>query len=395
MIATPQRKLWTPSRAIARRRSSRIWTPERRLAHPQWNVRYDPSLSGGGGGTPVNDGDAAYVLGTFSTTNHAQGFFGGTSGPIQQAANGTTVRTGVTLPSGWSVPGGDPTFVSTARAYNGTKSILHRMGHSTPTGGTYDWNIFQYCMQYDPGAALVSAYFRGAFYLENNGASDGQIKWMRFTNVSGGFQDSDRPNILVNTYPGANGGSNPSAIQIESDGGPQTPNPTFNGPFWVFDGWSVLELFFVPGTKGVADGFVQVRCMRASDGAVIASGTTPSRTFWKGTDNAYRYCMIQGYFGNEMISDGVELNLDRDCAFVVNTTSNSFPETLALGDASTFAACNKATLVFQKITNRASGRLDFTANQGILSAIPSNCYGYVLNGVNSAANSNGMAVLKA
>lgn len=319
--------------------------------------------SGSGFGTSVPVGD--------------QAFYGASDGPVEQAAAGANVTTSGFLGPGWFVPGGDPQLVSTARAYSGTKSILNAWAQSN----------FAFGIGYDFNSGYRSIYSRVAFYLQNNGHTDGQVKFQRFVGPNGGgISDGDFPNVLVNEYPGANGQSTPVAANIQSNGGSILPNVAIATDFWQFNAWAIQELFFVPGTKGAADGSIAWRVTRASDGTVIGQGTSVPRMFWSGSDLAFSRWVIQGYIGNAMQGAGVELNIDRDAYAIANKASAAFPRYILLGDAPTYAACTKFAV--EKFISYSDTTITFKINRGPHATL-ANKYVYVMVGINQPLSTTG------
>lgn len=360
---------------------------------------FPPAAASVGGGAAITDGQAFTMNGSGFGTNVSasdQAFFGGVNGPIEGAATGTVISSGVTLPSGWTLPGGDPTFVSSARAYNGTKSILHRYGYATATGGSFNSSLFQYAMLFNFGASIKSLYTNVAYYFTVPVDSGGQVKLQRPVGPNGdGFTDTDYPNILTNNFPDVNG-ANESAFQLQSlapgnTGGSLLPNLLPNGPFLSLNAWVRLELFFNFGTASGSDGTIAYRSTRLSDGTVLSSGTTGARTIWGGTDPEFSRWVIQGYMGNDAQQDGSQLNIDRDSYAVANKSASTFPKSVLLGDASTYAACTKTTLVIQKFTSWSDTAIGITVNKGVHSNLTGK-YLYAMSAIDTAINSSGVAL---
>lgn len=360
----------------------------------QSGPRLFSSSSSSSGGSSLTDGGTFTLSGTGlgSSTASVTAYMGGINGPLEAVANGSRVSTTVSLPSGWAMSGGDPTFVSTARCYNGTKCILHRFGHNTATGGSYDDTLYQYGMRFDVGTPFLRAYTRVISY--KTGFTDGQVKFQRFTgrltdqfgsNV-GGLQDDNLPNVLLNCY------HNNDCSQAQTNdnaalggNGFTEPNISFGvDPSWVDDGWVLQEYDFIPGTVGTANGSISWRFTNLQTGTVLSSGTASTKRFWQSGDSGYRWWVVQMYMANAAGVDGAQLNIDRDFVGFFNTADANFTKFVVFCNASTYAS---ATICVPQptVTGWNNTQITGTFNKGALPGLVAGTdfWGYVCTGINT------------
>lgn len=365
-----------------------------------------------GGGSAFTDGQLFTMAGSSFGTNAnvVQAFNGGIAGPIESAANGTDIVSGVTLNSGFAIAGGDPQFISTARALNGTKSILNRVGYTVATGGSFtdpgSGGKSIYGIRFDPGAPFLRAVSIVASY--KTGFTNGQIKFIRFagklTNINGsnsdGLTDDSAPDILFNCYHGGIGAKAQwwdntvagSTVGSSSRFEEELPNTDLGvDPTWIDDGWVQQSYDFTPGTIETADGAINWRMVDATNvSTVVVASSTSGRRFWRTGDSGHRWWLQQFYLANTAQVDGAQINIDRDAYAVFNTASNAFPKFIYAGNASTYTACTK--LVVQKFATWADTSITGTFNRGQLGGLTpgSDFWMYAMSGINTAINSSGV-----
>lgn len=365
------------------------------------------SSSSSSGGGNLTDG-GTYTISTSGAGTNANvviAFLGGVNGSIEAAADGTNATSSVTLPTGFAWSGSDPTYVSTARSFNGSRSLFNRYGYHTYSGGTYDGTgcgtppcdgAFQWGFRFDTGASgFLRAYTRVVTY-KTTGSGVGQIKFQRFTGRltdagggnTGGVTDDNIPNILLNCYTDGIG----SAVQLNDGGGSEPNIDMVANPTWVNNGWVMQEYDFTPGTINTANGSIAWRFTNNSTYAALTngSGSSTSKRFFVTGDNSYRYWIIHHYIANGAQVDGAELNIDRDAVGYFNTASTAFPKNVIACNASTYAA--STVCVPEPFLTWSDTTITGTFNKGALTGLTpgTHFWMYVVTGINTVLNSSGI-----
>lgn len=342
---------------------------------------------------PIVDGDEKTVTITGAGSNvpaSNQSFLGGTGGTVESGTNGSMFSTG--MPANWAQPGGDGPEFSNARTLNGTQSLLNDRA-----GGAY-----QFGMRYDHGASQRVQFARFSYYLENPNNTYGQMKFVRFVgaiNTYGGIHDTNQPNHYITYF---------SPLATTSGSGTYMPvnNSTLGGSnvnrqesagstgnYYSENEWVTIEIYSIHNSDvTLSDGTVRLVARSEASGNVIADATWSNQRLDYGGADRGRWFVIQFWMGNGL-DNSCKLYLDRDIYVSSNTSSDTPPKFILLGDASTYAACTKRT-VCEYITwtdNGATSDITFRVNQGYHASL-SGLYVYAMSGPNSPINTTGVAL---
>jgi hypothetical protein len=257
------------------------------------------------------------------------------------------------------------------------------------------------------GTPVLSIYWNTLVYLDKGSFTSGQLKNYRLhcdggsgfeDELSGGTPITGRGNSL---FQHLETGFPANINRIWSPGSAGTNlnlNSGGSALGMVRAGrWVRHEIWVVPGTPGSANGSISWRFVDTSDGTVLASGTHTNVQFLGSTDAGFTRFTIQQYMGNGLEGDGVATYVDGDIHVAYSTADTSFPQSVVMGDASTWAACTKYRSPIQRITSRSSSLIAGKFNKGVLTGVTPgvDIWAYVLNGVDSVLNSSGIVPVAA
>lgn len=342
---------------------------------------------------PVADGDTKTVTITGAGSNVPaanQSFLGGTGGVIESGTNGSMFSTN--MPVDWAQPGTDGPEFSTARTLNGTRSLLNDR-----TGGAYQFGI-----RFDHGSSQRVQFARFSYYMENPNGTYGQLKFIRFVgaiDTYGGLHDANQPDHYITyfspsaTNPGSGtympvnnstlGGSNVN--RQESVGS--------SGNYYSENEWVTIEIYSLHNSDvTLSDGSVRLVARSESSGNVIADCIWSGVRLDYGGANRGRWLVLQFYMGNGLDYD-CKVYLDRDIYVSSNTSGDTVPKFILLGDASTYSACTKFTVCEYTdwVDNGATSDITFRVNQGYHASL-SGIYVYAMSGPNTPINTTGVAL---
>lgn len=328
---------------------------------------------------PIADGDEVTVTitGAGSNVDVSQfQFLGGSYGPVQAAADDAVFNT--FMPTGWGMPGGAGTLVSSELALNGGKSLKHDPALNGP----------QFGFNYNTGGIQRVGFARYHVYFDNpSNVATGQFKQVRFsggTSSGNSITDGNYSNIYLTRY---------ASVYIPRNDSPSL-STLYGGNWYQPNEWVTVEFRTTDSSDlGVADGSIRVVVIRESTGEIIGTTTHSNVVLRSGADALVRYIVYQFWMGNGFGSgSGCRAFIDRDvaCAWSATTTP---PKYIILGNASTYTACTVRTYC-EWVTwtdNGATSDITFKVNQGRHSSL-SGLYVYAMSDAGVPINSTGVAL---
>lgn len=341
----------------------------------------------------LTDGGDAIITGAGfgSNANVQQEFLGGVDGEIESRANSTTWAS-VARP-GWTFPGNTVQRISTNRSYNGTKSLANL---------NYSTSNYQFGSKFDTGGYKTIFNWHSVYMRTTE--TYGQLKDVRW--VGGplasdqGLTDDNQPNVYFTDY---------SQSVIAINGGRGTglyPNPTLwasddgtptGGRFFVRNGWYRQERMMVSNTIGSAfNGSIKFRSVNLANGAVSLAREWTALNLWNTGLEArpFQYVTYQGFFGNEYVDPGNEYYWDRDIYIAWNNVDYTKPKFVLLGNAPTYAACDRRLFTICLWRTWADNQIRFKVNKGVHPNL-SSVYAYVMADVDTPINTVGLVPVPA
>lgn len=318
-------------------------------------------------GTIADDQTVTISGSGFSNNNMHVEWLGGTSGPIESIAAGSTFLS--QSRTGWSEQLA-PARIDSANVYSGRHSLIF---DSAANG-----NDGRFGMYYDTGSNFSELYTSYMAYLDNRGVTQGQWKMMRYC-FKDSLTDDSTPNMLLSNW--TNGPGDMYTIFNGTLSGPNDDRSIFmNNTLPPSMGWYRLEAYIRPSSQaGISDGELWVRTTRISDGAQVGNARYQNvLTYNSGETKRYRYVIFQNYQGSGFGETGTRAWMDD--VYISQTQAR-----VEICNASTWAACTKKDI--QPPASWSDTRITVKLNKGTLSDL-SAAYVYVVDG-SGAVNATG------
>jgi hypothetical protein len=376
------------------------------------------SGSGGGGGGSVADGATYNFTSTASSTkSQTVSFLGGLGGYLDSFTDKTRANppptnwVGPDNPTGGAGPGGEYPQVTSDMPTASNAPVLTRKalgyydytvgGVHISNGNASNWDAFGYA--YNHGAAIPEYLHHGYVYFGHTDTTNTTLQWKI-------LRDSTSPVTIVDGSPQARyfhwkrpagedsfvttgpNGQFTSGVYFEGDNTATFPAgglPAFNtGEWYRWEFWKLCS----SGTS-TADGSVKLRMWRYSDGAAMADYAFPNQTQYTDASRT-QYVIMQNYFGNgngTLVEPAGGFAYWCDPGIQAGSVGSAY-RSIWLGDASTYAACNKGKLIYQPDSGSWSGTSrTVTLNKGHYASITGqSLWLYERDNSGNAVNSSGI-----